>query len=193
MKDRIASVEGQPLDENRLVERAKNGDADAYEQLVQRYAGLAFRAAYLITQSSQDAEDASQEAFVKAHRALPRFRPGAAFRPWLMQIVANEARDRRRAAGRRDELTLRAGEGLRTGDVAPSPESAVVALEDRAQLLGAINRLREEDRLVIACRYFLDLSTEETAAAIGCPTGTVKSRLSRALDRLKQLYEVSRV
>src|SRR5918911_463633 len=80
-----------------------------------------------------------------------------------------------------------------SGDVAPSPESAVVALEDRAQLLGAINRLREEDRLVIACRYFLDLSTEETAAAIGCPTGTVKSRLSRALDRLKQLYEVSRV
>ena len=193
MKGRIASVEGQPLDEDRLVERAKNGDAEAYEQLVQRFAGLAFRAAYLITQSAQDAEDASQEAFVKAYRALGRFRPGAAFRPWLMQIVANEARDRRRSAGRREELTLRVGEGLRTGYVAPSPESAVMAHEDRAQLLGAINRLREEDRLVIACRYFLDLSTEETAAAIGCPTGTVKSRLSRALDRLKQIYEVSHV
>ena len=147
--------------------------------------GIAFRTAYLITGSAADAEDAAQAGFVKAWYALGRFRTGAPFRPWVLQIVANEARNRRRSAGRRAQLALRAA-AADSGGAAPSPEATLVRAEERESLLAAVGELREEDRLVIACRYFLDLSEEETAATLGWPRGTVKSRLSRALDRLRE-------
>ena len=161
----------------------------AYEELVHTYQGIAFRTAYLIAGTAADAEDAAQEAFVKAYRALGRFRPGAPFRPWLLQIVANEARNRRRSAGRRAALALRAAAQESSGDAAPSPEAALVASERRQELLVALERLREEERLVLACRFFLDLSEEETAAALGVRRGTVKSRQSRALARLREEME----
>ncbi len=177
-------------DEAETVERARRGDASAYADLVQRYTEMAFRTAYLVTGSAADAEDAAQDAFVKAYRALPRFRPGGSFRPWLLRIVGNEARNRRRSAGRRAALELRATERLRVVGANPSsPEAAAEAAEERRALLGALNRMAEEDRQVISCRYLLQLSVEETAAALGLPEGTVKSRLSRALSRLRELME----
>jgi RNA polymerase sigma factor (sigma-70 family) len=180
-------VVGRPLDdETELVERARSGDDRAYGLLVERHQALAFRAAYLVTRSAEDAEDAAQDAFVKAYRALPRFRRGAPFRPWLLRIVANEARNRRRSARRREALALRAAGDPVSGGAAPSPESHAVASERRALLLEALEGMAEQDRLVIACRYFLDLSEEETAATLGCRRGTVKSRLSRALERLRE-------
>jgi RNA polymerase sigma factor (sigma-70 family) len=179
-------VEGRPLQEIDLVDRARTGDVNAYEQLVERYTPLAFRTAYLITGSEADAQDACQEAFMKAYRALGRFRPGASLRPWLMQIVANEARNQRRAINRRTNLSMRVGERLGSGDAAPSPEALAETTEEREQLLRAVNALREEDRLVIACRYFLELSSEETADVLRWPEGTVKSRLFRALARLRE-------
>src|SRR6266487_836561 len=100
-------VEGRPLDESELVERARRGDHDAYTELVHAYQGIAFRTAYLITGAAAEAEDAAQDGFVKAWRALGRFRSGAPFRPWLLSIVANEARNRRRSGGRRANLVLR--------------------------------------------------------------------------------------
>ncbi|HEX5013225.1 MAG TPA: sigma-70 family RNA polymerase sigma factor [Candidatus Limnocylindrales bacterium] len=156
----------------------------AYEELVRRYQDVAVRTAHLISPDG-DAEDAVQEAFVKAYGALPRFRLDAPFRPWILRIVANEARNRRRSAGRRAGLALRAAEDRRPGDAAPSPESAVLAGETRAALLEAIQLLRDEDREIIGARYFLDLSEAEAAEALGLPRGTVKSRLSRALARLR--------
>jgi RNA polymerase sigma factor (sigma-70 family) len=179
-------VEGRPLPESELVERAKQGDEAAYGDLVQAYQGIAFRTAYLIAGNAADAEDAAQEGFVKAWSALHRFRPGSPFRPWILQIVANEARNRRRAAGRRAHLTLRTVAATPSGEAAPSPEANAIGAEQREELLAAVNELREEDRLVIACRYFLELSEEETAAALGWRRGTVKSRLSRALGRLRE-------
>lgn len=162
----------------------------AFETLVHRYEAVALRTAQLIAPDG-DADDAVQEAFVKAHRALGRFRSDAPFRPWLLRIVANEARNRRRSAGRRSGLALRAAEDRRPGDAAPSPESAVLAGEDRATLLAAINALRPEDREVIGARYFLDLNEAETADVLDLPRGTVKSRLSRALGRLRAELEGS--
>ena len=147
--------------------------------------GIAFRTAYLITGSAADAEESAQDGFVKAYRALGRFRRGAPFRPWVLEIVANEARNRRRSAGRRTALALRAAGEAPSGGAAPSPEGVVLASEEREGLLEAVNKLREDDRLVLGCRYFLDLSEEETAAALGVRRGTVKSRLSRALERLR--------
>jgi RNA polymerase sigma-70 factor (ECF subfamily) len=169
----------------KLAERARNGDVAAYERLVREYESLAFRAAFVITGDSQEAEDAVQEALVKAYRSMKRFRPGAPFRPWLMTIVANEARNRRKAAGRRTSLALRVAEESVAGNHA-SPEAAAMDSERRAELLRALEGLREEDRQAIACRYFLGLSEAETAAALGCAKGTVKSRTSRALGRLRE-------
>ena len=181
-------MEGRPLEEQDLVEQAKRGDVSAYETLVHQHQGIAFRTAYLVTGTAADAEEAAQDAFVKAYRALGRFRAGAPFRPWLLRIVANEARNRRRSAGRRAGLALRLAEEP-SGDAAPSPEATVLDRERRELLLAGISRLREDDRLVIACRYFLDLSEDETAATLGWRRGTVKSRLSRALDRLREEVE----
>jgi len=172
-------------EEATLVERAKGGDVAAYETLVRGHQAVAFRTAFTITGDAAEAEDAAQEAFVKVYRTLGRFRPGAPFRPWLLTVVANEARNRRRAAGRRLGLTLRAAEhGSQT--VPPSPETTVVAEERRAELLGAVEGLREEDREVISLRYFLELSEAEAASVMGCARGTVKSRLSRAVGRLRE-------
>jgi len=95
------------------------------------YQDIAFRTAFLLTRSAADAEDAAQTGFVKAWAALPRFRPGAPFKPWLLRIVANEAHNRRRAAGRRAELVLRAAAAQPPGDAAPSPEGAALERERR--------------------------------------------------------------
>ena len=169
-----------------LVARARRGDTRAYGILVEEHQTLAFRTAYLLTGSAADAEDAVQDAFVKAYKALGRFRQGAPFRPWLLTIVANEARNRRRSAGRREQLTLRAAEDPLSGGAVPSPEAALLDVEQREELLAAVNELREDDRLAIACRYFLGLTEQETASALGWRRGTVKSRTSRALDRLRE-------
>ena len=183
-------MEGRPTDDAELFARAQRGETAAYEEIVQRYQQLAFRTAYVITGSAADAEDAAQDGFVKAYRALASFRSGAEPRPWLLRIVANEARNRVRSTGRRHQLELRLAEGYRPGGAAPSPEAAAVAAEDtRRRLLGLVNQLSDEDRLVIASRYFLELSGEETAAALGIAEGTVKSRLSRALARLRARVE----
>ena len=181
---------GRPLDESDLIGRAQRGDTHAYEELVTAYQGIAFRTAYVIARNSADAEEAAQDAFVKAYRALHRFRSGEPLRPWLLTIVANEARNRRRSGGRRAALVLRvAGEERPSREAAPSPEAALLAGEQRTALLAALSRLRDEDRLVIGCRYLLDLSEAETAAALDVPRGTVKSRLSRGLERLRREVE----
>lgn len=174
------------MEDAKLVGRAKDGDVSAYEKLVRVHQQVAFRTAYVITGDASEAEDAAQEAFVKAYRSLNRFRRGAPFRPWLLTIVANEARNRRRMAGRRAGLVLRTAAEGASGSMDPSPEAAVMATERREELLGALGMLREEDRQTIAFRYFLGLSEAETAEALGCARGTVKSRLSRAISRLRE-------
>jgi RNA polymerase sigma-70 factor (ECF subfamily) len=179
-------VVGRPRDETALVAHAKRGDLDAFEQLIREHQGIAFRTAYVISGSAADAEEAVQDAFLKAHRALGRFRENAPFRPWLLAIVANEARNRRRSAARRARLELHLAEERPSADAAPSPEAALLAREQRERLLAAIETLGEEQQQVVVCRHFLDLSERETAAALGCRPGTVKSRLSRALARLEE-------
>jgi len=174
----------QPPGEETLVERARRGDLAAFEALVLAYQSLAFRAAFVIAGDAADAEEAAQDAFVKAHRALGRFRRGEPFRPWLLTIVANEARNRRRTRGRRAGLALRAAAEPQA--TAEDPEEAALATERRERLLTAVERLRDDDRDILACRYFLELSEDETAAALGIARGTVKSRAHRALARLQE-------
>jgi len=181
-------VVGRPLDESDLIGRAKRGDTHAYEELVYAHQGIAFRTAYVIAGNAADAEEAAQDGFVKAWRALGRFREGAPFRPWLLQIVANEARNRRRSAGRRAHLALRAATEEPSGDAAPSPEASLLSAETRQTLLTAVNELPDDQRVVVSLRYFVGLSEAEVAETLGIAQGTVKSRTSRALERLRETY-----
>jgi len=174
---------GRPRSEATLLAHAQAGDGDAYAELVRAHQDVAFRIAMLITQDAAEAEDAAQEGFVRAWRALPRFEAGRPLRPWLLTIVANEARNRRRSAGRRSALAQRAA--AEPVAPVPLPEAAALAGSDRRELAAALERLAPDHREVIVLRFLLDLSEAECAAALGCRPGTVKSRLSRALGRLR--------
>jgi RNA polymerase sigma factor (sigma-70 family) len=165
------------------VSRARSGDRDAYAVLVVRYRALAHRTAYLLG-AGANAEDVVQEAFVKGFRALRGFRPGSPFRPWLLRIVANETSNLHRTTRRRAVLELRVA-GLAEPTGHRDPEQEAISGASRAALLDAVRALPEKDAHVITCRFFLDLSEAETAEVLGWPKGTVKSRLSRALAKLR--------
>ena len=169
-----------------LVERARHGDTQAYGLLIRRHQELAIRAGCLITGDTSEAEDAAQDAFIKAFYGLDRLQTGASFRPWLLRIVANEARNRQTASRRRAAREMRAARERPGSDAAPSPEALVLVDERRRALWDALSSLREDDRLVLGYRFFFDLSEAEMAQALDCAPGTVKSRLSRALGRLRQ-------
>ena len=175
----------RPLDESDLIGRAKRGDTHAYEELVYAHQGIAFRTAYVIAGNAADAEEAAQDGFVKAYRSLGRFRRGSPFRPWLLRIVGNEARNRVRARSRREGLTRRVAGADVSGGAAPPPEAAVLELEQREELFAAIAALRPDERLAVIGRFFLGLTDEEAAAALGVRRGAVKMRVFRALERLR--------
>jgi len=188
-------VVSRPPTEGELVERARRGDGAAFGALVRDHEELAFRTAYLITRNAADAEDAAQTGLTKAFYALPRFRRDEPIRPWLLAIVANEARNRRRGGGRREALALRAAHELPSAPADPagaarSPEGRLLAAEERGELLAALEALGDDDRFVLSCRYLLDLSEAETAEVLSLRRGTVKSRTSRALERLRAHLEV---
>jgi RNA polymerase sigma-70 factor (ECF subfamily) len=158
---------------------------DAYASILRMHEAAARRLALVVCGSAAEGDEAVQEAFVKGWTGLPRFRDGAPFRPWLLQIVANEARNRRRSAGRRSGYELRFAEDRASGGAAPSPEGAVLAAQRRDALLAALAELPARQRDVIACRYLLDLGETETADVLGLARGTVKSRAARGLARLR--------
>jgi RNA polymerase sigma-70 factor (ECF subfamily) len=169
-----------------LVDSVRHGDVDAYATLVERYQSAAVRLASLVTRDAAEAEDVAQNAFIKAYYALDRFRPGASFRPWLLRIVVNEARNSLSATQRRAAVHSRfaANEPVVAGG--RSTEESVVADEQRTALLLALDNLKQDDRAVLAYRYLFDMSEAEMAQALDCAPGTVKSRLSRALARLRE-------
>lgn len=177
------------MSERDLIERAKRGDGPAFELLVRPYLDLAFRTAFIITRNAADAEDATQGGMIKAHAHLDRFRAGEPFRPWLLQIVANEAKNDVRGRVRRRTDRFDDGADRHVLDSNDDPLRWIESLERSAWLVSHINRLGENDRIAIYCRYALDLAEDEMAAVLGCARGTVKSRLHRALGRLRQQIE----
>jgi RNA polymerase sigma factor (sigma-70 family) len=180
-----ASVEGRPLNEQDLIERAKSGDVAAFEALVQIHRPIALRVAFLVVGDRSEAEDVTQEAFVKAYRAISRFRLEAPFRPWLLRIVRNESLNQRRRRGRQERLSLRLANDPVSGGAAPSPETTVITAVERQAVIDAVNTLSDRHRDVVTHRYLLGLTEAETAATLGIPIGTVKSRTARALSRLQ--------
>jgi len=172
------------VDDAAAAALARSGDLDAYEVLVVRYTAAAHRAAVLLG-AGDDAEDVVQEAMVKAYRQISRYRGESGFRPWLLAIVANETRNLHRSRRRRDGLVMRAAAGEELEPTSPDPADSVLTVERRRQLIDQLNRLDQRDREVLVCRFLLDLSEAETAVTLGLPKGTVKSRSSRALRKLR--------
>jgi RNA polymerase sigma-70 factor (ECF subfamily) len=155
--------------------------------LVRRHERVALRVATIVLGDHDGAHDVAQDAVLRAYRGLAGFRGGSPFGPWFLRIVANCARNDRRSRGRRARLALRAA-GLR--DVSnPSPEEHAVVHDDTARVVAAMNRLPEMDRLVLALRHIEGFSEVAMAQVLECAPGTVKSRLSRALDRLRAELE----
>lgn len=166
-----------------LLRAAQRGDLAAFGQLVAPHAQVLYRLALHLTGWPSDAEDAVQEGLIRAHRSIGKVREDAPIRPWLLQVIANEARSLVRSRGRRSRLLDRLQR--HPHGEAPDPAFVVIAGETRDEVTAALARLRPDDREVIVYRYFLELGEAEMAALLGCPRGTVKSRLSRALGRLR--------
>ena len=126
---------------------------------------------------------------MKAYARLDSFRADSPFRPWLLRIVANEAHNLRRGSGRRlarERLAWARTERLLLDE---GPQDSMLSRERREMLVGMLRRLPERDRQVLICRYLLGMDEAESAAVLGWPRGTVKSRSSRALNRLRRLAE----
>jgi len=171
-----------------LINQARQGDDAAWLALVSQHQEGVFRLAYLLLGDADEARDVAQEAFIRAFQALDRFEAGRPLRPWLLQIAANLARNRQRAAGRY-LAALKRWLQREPEAVGPSPQDEHLQQQEAQRLWQAVRRLSQADQEIIYLRYFLELSVAETAEAAGLAQGTVKSRLSRALERLRQVIE----
>lgn len=167
-----------------LIQQARQGDAVAWEMLVRQHQEAAFRLAYLLLGDPADAEEVAQDAFVRAYLALARFDVARPFKPWLLQITRNLAKNRQRSLSRYWQMAKRWWQ-----EQEPPSESAPVSQDDATLLWQAVQQLRPAAQEVIYLRYFLEMSEAETAAALNIPAGTVKSRLHRALGQLKAVIE----
>lgn len=176
-------------DERAAIERAQQGDPEAFGSLVGRYQEVAFRVAYLTVRDEAEAQDVAQEAFVRAYRALGRFDLRQSFRPWLLRIVTNLAMNSRRSSRRRDAMSHRYERDYELQSGSASPEVTALAKEQARLVWQAMAALRPQEQTLLYLRYFLGASEEEAATAIGRPAGTVKSRLHRALRRLRGIIE----
>lgn len=175
-----------------LVQRARAGEVAAFNQLVLQHQDAAYSLALRFLGSPPAAEDVTQEAFIRAYRGIAKFE-GERFRAWLLSIVANAARDELRRQRRRPQRSLDAARddpdqpALDPPDSGPSPETSALTGELRGQLEAALRELPEDWRMVVLLSDVHGLAYDEIAAATGVPVGTVKSRLSRARGRLRDL------
>ena len=169
-----------------LCERIRAGDKSAFEQLMRRFNRTLFRTARAILRDDAEAEEAVQDAYLQAYKALPDFRGEAKLSTWLVRIAANEALARRRKQVRRDGLAPVVGlDGATQVPASDGPRDQAERGELRRLIEARIDRLPEVLRSVFVLRAVEDLSVEETAAALGIPPPTVRSRFFRARRRLR--------
>lgn len=175
------------MTESELIDRARQGNAEAWETLVREHQQAVYRLAYLILGDAHEAEDVAQEAFIRAFRALDRFDSERPLRPWLLQITANAARNQRRAISRYLASMRKLVQAA--PEAAPGIAGGSLAQLEAEVLWQAVRRLSRADQEIIYLRYFLDLSEAETVSVLGVAPGTAKSRLHRALNRLRAVVE----
>ncbi len=173
------------MDDLTLIRRALGGDLAAWEPLIAAHEEAVFRLAYLFLGDPDEAADVAQETFVRAWRHLNHFDVNRSLRPWLLSIAANLARNQRRSAGRYLAALTRA---LRADPRLPkNVEEKSTQHQQANELWKAVQVLNSMDQQIIYLRYFLDLSMDETAQVLEIAAGTVKSRLSRALVKLRAI------
>ena len=172
------------MSEANLIEQARQGDEVAWSGLVRQHQEAVFRLAYLLLDDADEAQDVAQETFIRAYYALDRFDLTRPLRPWLLRITSNLARNKRRSIGRYLAAVTRWLQH-ETDSGGPTPQEAHLQQWETQTLWRAIRQLRLTDQEIIYLRYFLELSVTETAEAVGVAPGTVKSRLHRALNRLR--------
>ena len=173
-------------DDAELCERVRRGDKGAFEQLMRRHNRTLFRTARAILRDDAEAEEAVQDAYLQAYRALADFRGEAKLSTWLTRIAANEALARRRKHVRRDALAPVVGlDGAAQACTRDGPRDLAERGELRRLIEASIDRLPEALRSVFVLRAVENLSVEETAAALGIRPPTVRSRFFRARSRLR--------
>lgn len=169
------------------LEQCREGDSLAIERLVQTYQQDVYRLAFSILDDPDDAEDATQDVFIAALRALDSFRGNASLKTWLFSITINMCRsrlERQRRLGRLQQILQR----LFRGDQ-PQPESEAVQHESDAALWRAIRTLNDRHRLPIILRYYHELPVPDIAEILGVPVGTIHSRLNHAREKLRALLK----
>jgi len=170
--------------EDRLAVRCRSGESAAFDELVSRYQLRLFRFAYRLLRDHAEAEDAVQETFVRAYRALPGYRPDGFFSSWIYRIALNECR--RRLRGRRAMCSL---ESVPLSGPIPDPQRTILASERNRQLREAVDALPEHYRLVMMLFYFEEMSVDEIARTLSVSISAVKVRLHRGRERLAARLE----
>lgn len=186
-------------DERQLIERCRQGDRQAFDELVRRYEKQAYNLAYRLTGNYDDASDVVVEAFVRVFQGLHTFRGDSQFRTWLHRVVVNTFLDMRKRSRGRPNLSLEEQIELdgdlferQVEDHSPGPQELVEQEEVEQALQQAIAQLSPERRILIVLYHFENLSYEEIAQMLNLPVGTVKSRLNRARSALREILQPMR-
>lgn len=180
-----------------LVSKSKNGDLDAFEELVRRYEGKVYGMAFRFMGNHADAMDLAQEGFIRLYQNLPGFRGDSSFSTWMYRVVANACRDELRRRQRQRSVSLEemadsAGGSIPVPSAEVSPEEAAERNELQEYVQMCLNSLSEEHRLILIMREIQGLSYDEIADTLDCSLGTVKSRLNRARHALKDRVAMHR-
>jgi RNA polymerase sigma factor (sigma-70 family) len=166
---------------DKLVERALGGDGSAFAELVRPEYPVAFRLARWMLRNDAEAEDAVQDAALKAWKKLRTFRRGSPFRPWFLKVVANQCRDFRR------------GGWMPTTDLEPVDRGTERDLAAILDLHRALRRLHYDDRLIVVLRYFLRMPFDEIAGTLGITEKAARLRLDRAIKKLRPMLRMQEV
>lgn len=169
------------MNDEEAIRRCQDGDRETFRHVVERYRDVLYGTAYLMTGDRAVAEDQVQEAFISAWRGIGGFQAGRPVKPWLVRILVNRVLSYRR----RGSLASAPLNEMRPGNM-PAAGGPADDVERRDQLRQALSGLSEEHRRVVMLRYFTELSVPEISTVLGCREGTVKSRLHRALEQLRQ-------
>lgn len=178
------------MDEVRIITEAQKGSTSAFNQLVMAYQGTAYNVAYRVIGNADAAADACQEAFIKAFQALNQYR-GGSFKSWLLRIVTNACYDqlrykRRRPAASLEDLTEETEDhNEKLVDDTEKPEEYLLRGELGDIIQVGINHLPEDQRVILVLSDMQGFSYQEIAEIVGQPLGTIKSRLSRGRQRLR--------
>lgn len=182
-----------------LVNRSKNGDVDAFEELVTRYERKIYTIAYRLMGNYDDASDLTQEAFLRAFQAIKNFRGEASFLTWMCRIATNVCRDELRKRYRVQIESLDETITLNDGEISkqiaasdPGPADLYERKELQEKIQSMINTLSPDFRLALVLRDIQGLSYEEIAEQLNCSLGTVKSRINRARNHIKEMILAER-